>query len=331
MATLSHRQPAGTTRRPSSLAALPARDALATWLVPAVAGAVLLGAAALGATALLALPVALGVTIGAALVLLLFIGLRPLLAPDQPVRARGLGAALALVWLAACYAPFHARLFPGPPLVAGAQLGATGEGVPLRIPAAGLRTVDLMLEGRLAPNPTGGPAAPVGFVLTIEDAAGTAHTVAGQFEDELKNRRLGRRGSAVVHQLHTATRRVLPNPGGGDLTVTRVTLEPATAQPISLSAFAYRLPGPLVLALAGAALLAAIVAFDRLGPAPETDGALTLATAAALGTAIIFWTSDAIHPGFQTLIGAAIFGGALGFGAGALVWWVAKRVIARPA
>src|SRR3990172_12826202 len=104
MATVSRtRQPAGTKRRPSSLVALQARDALATWLVPAVTVAVLLGAAVLGATALLALPVALGGTIGATLVLLLFIGLRPLLAPAPPAPARGLGAALALLWLAACY------------------------------------------------------------------------------------------------------------------------------------------------------------------------------------------------------------------------------------
>ena len=84
-----------------------------------------------------------------------------------------------------------------------------------------------------------------------------------------------------------------------------------------------------MLVLAVTALLAAVVAFDRLGPVPETDGALTLATAAVVGAAIIFWTSNAIHPTFQTLIGSAIFGGPLGFAGGALVWWIAKRLFVR--
>jgi len=89
------------------------------------------------------------------------------------------------------------------------------------------------------------------------------------------------------------------------------------------------LPGSIVLGLAVAALVAAVVAFDRLGPAPETDGALTLATAAILGTAAIFWTSNVVHPDFSSVIGSAIFGGPLGFAAGALLWWVAKRTLER--
>jgi hypothetical protein len=63
---------------------------------------------------------------------------------------------------------------------------------------------------------------------------------------------------------------------------------------------------------------------------PETDGALTCATAAVVGTAVIFWTSNAVHPDFAALIGSVIFGGPLGFAAGALVWWMAKRLIVRP-
>ena len=100
---------------------------------------------------------------------------------------------------------------------------------------------------------------------------------------------------------------------------------------LPMTAFAHPLPGPIVLGLTVVALLAAVVAFDRLGPVAETDGALTLSTAAVIGTAIIFWTSNAVHPDFQTLIGSAIFGGPLGFAAGALLWWMAKRLIVRPA
>ena len=86
-----------------------------------------------------------------------------------------------------------------------------------------------------------------------------------------------------------------------------------------------------MLGLLATALMAAVVAFDRLGPVPETDGGLTVSTAAVLGTALIFWTSNAVHPDFSALIGSMIFGGPLGFIAGAAVWWMAKRLIAGPA
>jgi hypothetical protein len=113
--------------------------------------------------------------------------------------------------------------------------------------------------------------------------------------------------------------------------VTQLVLEPESAQPVTISAFAHPLPGPIVLGLATAVLLAAVLAFDRLGPVPDTDGALTLATSAVIGTAVIFWTSNAVHPDFQALIGSVIFGGPVGFAAGAVLWWMAKRLIVRPA
>src|SRR5262249_20146452 len=104
-----------------------------------------------------------------------------------------------------------------------------------------------------------------------------------------------------------------------------------SSQPITLTAYAHPLPGPIVLAVVVVALLAAVVAFDRLGPVGETDGALTLSTAAVLGAAVIFWTSNAVHPDVSTVVRAAIFGGPLGFAVGASLWWLAKRTIAAPA
>lgn len=333
MATASRsRQPAGARRQKSTpnLMAVVALDAVRTWVIPGVATVVILGSALLAVLGVVPTTVALAAAILAALVLLAYVGERPLLAPAAPARARLVGATVAFAWVMVCYVPFHARLFPGTPLVSGAQVTAAGAGLPLRIPAAGHAAIDLLLEGQLAPNPTGGTAPPVRFSLTIEDGSGTPRVVDGSFEETLGTRRLGRRGTAVVHQTHTADVRVFGNPTGGDLTVTRLVLEPDTAPPITLTAYTHPLPGPVVLGLLALLLLAGVAAFDRLGPVPETDGALTLATAAVVGTAIIFWTGNAVHPDFQTLIGSAIFGGPLGFAAGALVWWIAKRIIVRP-
>jgi hypothetical protein len=307
-----------------------ALDALRGWLVPGAAAAIIAVSALLSRTGLTSTPPALAAAVFAALVLLLYIGERPLFSAPAERRAQGLGAALGVVWLAACYLPFYARIFPGTPLIDGAQVTAAGAGLPLRIPAAGHAAIDLLLEGKLTPNPTGGVAPPVHFRLTLVGADAPPRVLEGVFEDTLRTQRLGRRGTAVVHQTHTADVRVLPNPARQDMSITQIVLEPESAQPITVSAFAHPLPGPVILALATLVLLAAVMAFDRLGPVPDTDGALTLSTAAVIGAAIIFWTSNAVHPDFSTLIGSAIFGGPLGFAAGALLWWIAKRLVVRP-
>ena len=306
-----------------------ALERLRAGIVPAAAALVLVLSAGLATLEMIPFPYGLAGTILATLVLLLYIGMRPLVVAAHPTSARTLGAGLGALWLVACYLPFHARLFPGAPLVAGAQVAADGLGLPLTIPAAGRSAIDLLIEGHLAANPTGGAAPPVHFRLTLEDGQGSPRVVDGTFEDKLRTRRLGRRGTAVVHQTHTGEVRLLANPSRQDLRVTEVTLDPPTAQPITLTALPHALPGSLVLGLAAATLVAAVLAFNRLGPVPETDGALTLATGAVLGAAVIFWTSNAVHADFSTLIGSAIFGGPLGFGAGAALWWIAKRTIGR--
>src|SRR5439155_897025 len=207
-----------------NLTALLVFDALRTWVIPVVAGAVIVATAALSATGLVPVEGALATAIVAALVLLAYVGERPLLAADAPRRDQLIGLGFTVVWLAFCYVPFYTRIIPGAPLLDAVDVQANGSGLPLRIPAAGHRAIDLVLEGKLSPNPTGGAAAPVHY---------------------------------------------------------RVTLESAGAR-------------------------------------------------AVVGAAVIFWTSNAVHPDFRTLIGSAIFGGPVGFAAGALLWWAAKKLIARP-
>ena len=332
MATASRmRPPAGSKPRAASpnLTALLVFDALRTWVIPVVAGAVIVAAAALSGTGLVPVEGALATAIVAALVVLAYVGERPLLAADAPRRDQLIGLGLTAVWLAFCYIPFYTRIFPGAPLLDAVDVQANGNGLPLRIPAAGHRAIDLVLEGKLSPNPTGGAAAPVHYRLTLE-GAGTRQVLEGQFDDTLKTQRLGRRGTTVVHQSHSSELRVLANPGREDLSISQLSLEPPTAPAVTVSAFAHPLPGPVILGIAVAALLAGVIAFDRLAAVAATDGALTLATAAVVGAAVIFWTSNAVHPDFRTLIGSAIFGGPVGFAAGALLWWAAKKLIARP-
>jgi len=152
---------------PSTLS-LMAGDALQTWAIPGVTVAVVLVAAALSALELVGTNFALAVAVMATLVLLVYVGERPLLDSDVSPRDRAVGAGLALVWLIACYVPFHTRIFPGTPLVDGTELSATGTGLPLTIPAAGHRAIDLVLSGQLTANPSGGTALPVQYSITVE-------------------------------------------------------------------------------------------------------------------------------------------------------------------
>ncbi len=333
MSAASRTKPAPSKGKPraaaSSAVGLMVGDGLREWGLPGAIGAVILTAALLGVFGLVALAPALGVAVFATLALLLYVGMRPLLAADAPPRDRAIGAALGLIWLLACYVPFHTRIFPGTPLVEGAELSASGAGLPLTIPAGGHRNIDLVLTGQLAANPSGGTALPVQYSLTIE-GQGTPQVVHGQFEDQLKTQRLGRRGTTTVHQLHQADVRIIENPGGGDLKITQIALQPESAHPIAVTAYVHPLPGTIVLTILALALVGAVVAFDRLSALAAADGALTLATTAALGAAVVFWTSNTVTPDFRTLVGSAIFGGPLGFAVGALAWWVAKRVIAAP-
>jgi hypothetical protein len=332
MATASSTHPAGGAKRrrgTSGLTALIARDALRRWAVPGVAGAALVGGAVLGAAGLLA-PRGLAATVVAALVLLLWVGEQPLLEPGVARRPRLVGAGLGLVWFAACYAPFHARFFPGAPLVDGARVTAAGDGLPLRIPAAGHAAVDLVLVGTLDPGEEGG-ALPLRFRLTIDGGDAEPRTAEGVFEEAVRARRPDRDGAAGGPRSHRAGVRLLPNPGRADLTVTELVLEPASTEPIAISAYPQPRPPPLVVGLAVALLLVAVAAFDRLAPVAATDGALTVATGGVVGTAVILWTSNTVRPTFSTLIGSAIFGGLLGSAAASLVWWVAKRLVVRPA
>src|SRR5439155_115254 len=92
----------------------------------AAASAIIVAAAALSAAGLVSGAGALAWAIVAALVLLLYIGERPLLAPDAPRRDQLLGAAVGLVWLAVCYLPFYTRIFPGAPLVDAVEVKANG-------------------------------------------------------------------------------------------------------------------------------------------------------------------------------------------------------------
>jgi hypothetical protein len=309
--------------RTSAAAANAAVDQSWTVFAMAAAGFAVLAAAA---TALDVVPTPVGLA-------LTIVGLLALLAERGLVKAASAGrlaaaAGIGLAWVAICYAPFHALLFPGAPLHQPIRLKAADPALPVTISTAGSRAVDFVLEGELPANPGGGAPIPVDYSLVFQDSAAAPHVIAGRFDDSTRRVRRGRRGSATVLQPHHEERHMLENPADGDLVVTTVNLEPAPGSAITLTAYRHRLPSTGVLALLGAVFLAAVTAADALF-VPASDGVLTILTPAVLGTGLIFWTSNTAHLNLWSLIGAIILGSPLGLAFGWLLRTLGRRSFAR--
>jgi len=303
-----------------------ATDALGTWGIPAGALAVATLGAVLAGTELVPAPVGLAVMVLGLLVLLADRGLRGAFAAPGAGLSRAIVAGLGLGWVLLCYLPFHTLLFPGVALHEPIVIRGTSAALPVSLPATGRAAVDLLLEGELPASAGGGAGVPVQYTITIEDAAHAEQVLSGRFEDNLRTTRVGRRGTATVVQTHHAERRLVANAARGDLTVTRVVLEPAAGAGVTLTAYAHHLPPTPVLVLVALALLAGAVWVD-IRVVPESDGTITLATAGAIGTAAALLTSNTVHPTLSSLIGSIIFGGPLGVGLGVLVWTIARRTL----
>src|SRR5262249_29271719 len=188
----------------------------------------------------------------------------------MPRRPRIARIAPAVVGSVLSFGPFAGGLFPGSPLPASGELGSGSPRLPLAIPASGRRTVDVVVEGKLGHAATGATL-PVNYTLTFDDAEHHAQTISGRFDETLKTQRLGRRGSTIVHQEHVAERHGLDNAAGGDFTLTGITLEPADSPPVIVTVLPHPLPSLPVIVIAAAALLAAVVAFERLPALASND------------------------------------------------------------
>jgi hypothetical protein len=301
-----------------------AADALSTWGIPGALGVV--AVAAMVATSVGVVPTSLGLAIAVLAVLALIAEVALAHAVGTAAGGAVTVIAVGLAWTALSYAPFHPLFFPGTPLHEPITLHNTDASLPVSIPTGGYRMLDVMLEGTLPPNPSGGTAIPVQYAVTFEDASTNRRVLTGRFDESLSTRRLGRRGTATVVQAHHAARQLLDNPARGDVRVTAVALEPPTGSLVTVTAYAHSLPPTIVLVLLAVAFLAAVIVIEtRVIPSP--DGTLTYATPAVLGAALILWTSNTVHPTVSSLIGAIIFGGLFGLAIGAMLWWIARQTL----
>lgn len=298
-------------------------DALGGWLLPlgGVGTAVILYV--LTATGVVPVAPALAGAILAVLVALVYFPLEGLGRPGRSRRQLVVSLAVAGVWLVGCFLPFYRRLFPPPPLLRPTVVSA--EVLPLRIPQKARGVLEIEVEGDLPAPGAAGVSPPLHYRLTLATQGGRSETIAGTFTDTRRSRarRAGRRA-------HASATHLLDVGEGGELTLTAVSTEPATAPPLTVTIRRRGLPPMWLLGAAAALLTVVAIAFDWAGPTPESDGALTMATGAALTTAYVLWTGGRTHVQFGDVVGYALLGGLPGTFGGWLVWWVAKHLLPEP-
>jgi hypothetical protein len=285
-------------------------EALTSWILPAVAVAIVVGTAGLYLAGIAPEAVTGAVvTVAASLAAAVFI-LRPALDPGREARGRALLWAAAALTLLFTAAPSLQAILPGNPLFEG-DVGIPGESVLVPQGASGL--IRVLVNGKLKEG--GEPS--VSFRFT-----GTEQPIEGKLERTIGYARVGRGGRTRVAHDHTSDwyEAKLP-PGATELRLAELRGQPAGRLQVSI----YRdwLPHPLILAAALSALLLAAAADARLGM--KGNAAVASGMSLAFGLLVSFNATpgSAVGPA----VGGVVLGAMVGALAGALAGWLGRKVV----
>ncbi len=302
-------------------------DALTSWVVPTLAIGVLTLAVFLNALDVIGNAPAAAALLLAVLVLGAYNVLTPALKADEddPPIAWPALLGIGLVWIALVYAPFHRRLFAGPPLAHAQLIDKTV----LPVSGQGSR-FDLLVEGHM-PLVDARSDRFLHYNLDVVDAQGASQAIEGEFSDRWRTRRLGRRGTAPTHLEHLSAIHVIDDPAGGDLRVQHVVVSGEKGELVA-TVYPHRALPLAVLLVGGVLLTLGALVFDRWLDPDGTPWA-TLLTTVAVSAAVIFSASGAGHPGIRDVIGAGLVGALIGVPAAFVAGWAARAVMrsgARP-
>lgn len=295
-------------------------EALASWLLPTIGGALLAVAMLLDALGLLADPPAALLAVLGLLVLGAFVVVGPLLsATPAPHMSPLVLLTVACGWIAVFATPFALRLFPGAP-VATTTLEPHRTGSRLSL---GNGRFDLVLDAHL-PISSEHQNRQLYYAVTLSDDAGVSRRFDGEFGDRWQTRRLGRRGTAPVHFEHLSASHEIASPAGGSLRVDEVTLSGVPNATLSGSFYRHRLPDEPWLVMGGILLALAALTFD-LWSHPQGTPTTALVTATATGAVLVFCSSATGHPGLRQVLGSTIVGGMGGVPTAGVLAWLARR------
>ncbi len=308
MADASNRSPKG----PSPLFFW-LEEALTSWILPAVAVAVVAGAGVLYLTGLASEAATGAIVTVAASVAVAVVLLRPALDSGRDVRGRALLWVAAALTLLLTAAPALQAILPGDPLFRG-DVGIEGEVVP--IPPGTSGRIRALVNGRLKEG--GEPS--VSFRFT-----GTEQPIEGKLERTIGYARVGRMGRTRVAHDHTSDwyEGKVP-PGATELRLAE--LRGQLGGRMQVSVYRDWIPHPLLLAAALCALLLAAAADARLGM--KGNAAVASGMSLAFGLLVTFNATpgSAVGPA----VGGVVLGAMVGAMAGAAAGWLGRKLVPPP-
>jgi hypothetical protein len=315
------RTPRSPGRRPTQSAPLTqmlVRDALRTWVVPTLA--VVVGLVTFVVYNIGAIAEASAVTIvgGAALLTVLFAGLRGFLEERPNGRIIGVLAVFAVLFGLSTFYPFYRTLAPGTPVFSTELKRGAASTLPLHDKPG---HYSIVFEGHFLPV-EGRQNRTAAFNIALGHDGATDRVLTGTFNQEWRSQRIGAgRRSSVIPSLHQTNevRDVIDDPDGRDLTMTLTDLSPGVRDSVSVRLYSEIVPEWAFIAL-GVLTLGAAVLVDSWRAKGANEGLMGTLTAATLVSVVIFARSTVATPGFPQLIIAVLVGTLVGAMAGSLLW-----------
>jgi hypothetical protein len=316
------RTKASSGRKPTQSAPLTQMlvlDALRTWVIPTLA--VVVGLATFIVYNIGGLTEASAVTIvgGAALLTVLFVGMRGFFEDEDEVNGRLLGALglFTLLFAVSAFFPFYRTLDPGTPVFSTELKRGAAATLPLHDKPG---HYSVIFEGHFLPV-EGQQNRTAAYNVVVGHEGTTDRVLTGSFNQEWRSQRIGAgRRSSMVPSLHQTNevRDVIDDADGRDLTMTLTDLSPGVRDSLSVRLYAESVPA-WVFAAVGVLTLAAAVLIDSWRPKGASEGLLGTLTAATLVSVVIFGRATVTTPGFPQLIIAVLVGALIGAIAGSVL------------
>jgi hypothetical protein len=305
--------------QPAPLTQLVVLDALRSWGVPTLAAAVALGIFVIYNIGLVDAAFAV-ISVGvAALLTVLFFGLRSFLAQRIEGKLLLVLPVFALLWCAVAIYPFYRTVDPGTPVFI-TQLAPHAPAVTVPLHGQAGR-YSVIVEGHFVPV-EGRTNRTATYSIALGHDGTTDRVLQGTFSQTWGTQRIGAgRRSSLVETMHQTTqvRETFDNPEARDVTLQLTSVSPGVRDGLEVRVYAEPLPPWLLIVLSVMAVAGAIVV-DAWRPEGANEGLMTTLTVATFVSIGVFRVSAPVTPGFSQLAVAALMGTLAGALGGSVLW-----------
>jgi hypothetical protein len=257
-------------------------------------------------------------------------GLRDFLSEHTPRLVSIVVVVFACAWLAGLGWPLSASINPPPPLFSDElRAGGPSATVPVNGNAGQYRIV---VSGHL-PQTNEQTGHNGHYRLRVNDGADVDRIVEGDFTENWRRQRIGRRGGLPVRVVHSVVQHRLTLGGGHDMSLALTELSGNVGSSVHVEVYRQAVSTSVLTAI-GIVLAAGALVLDGWRVDAVREGLMTIETLAAFGGVAAFRSFGAANPGFGDLLVNMLIGVVPGAAAGALLWRTAgaslRRFVVRP-